>query len=124
MLPMSPLEQLPDYFTHAVLSGGWLFLGWSLHYLPFWSFGRVLYFHHYMPAELFSCMQTAVVLDCLVRLAQSLLRLPGLKYILYTLVMLGTLASFYLFAGLTYGMDRPLREMKWMQWLPSWEVSA
>jgi hypothetical protein len=37
---------------------GWLFLGWALHYVPFWAMGRVLYFHHYFPALLFSSMLT------------------------------------------------------------------
>lgn len=39
------------------LSGGaWLFIGWLLHYLPFWAMGRVLYFHHYFPALIFNSM--------------------------------------------------------------------
>ena len=37
--------------------------GWSLHYNPFWAMGRVLYFHHYFPALLYSSMLTAVVFD-------------------------------------------------------------
>ena len=36
----------------------WLFLGWLLHYVPFWAMGRVLYFHHYFPALLFNSMIT------------------------------------------------------------------
>ena len=30
----------------------WLFVGWALHYIPFWAMGRVLYFHHYFPGLL------------------------------------------------------------------------
>jgi dolichyl-phosphate-mannose-protein mannosyltransferase len=41
----------------------WLFIGWALHYVPFWSMGRVLYFHHYFPALLYSSMLTAVIFD-------------------------------------------------------------
>lgn len=33
-------------------------LGWALHYFPFFLMGRVLYFHHYFPAMLFSSMLT------------------------------------------------------------------
>lgn len=36
----------------------WLFIGWLLHYLPFWGMGRILYFHHYFPAVLFASMMT------------------------------------------------------------------
>lgn len=38
--------------------GGQLLLGWVLHYFPFFLMGRVLYFHHYFPAMLFSSMLT------------------------------------------------------------------
>jgi dolichyl-phosphate-mannose-protein mannosyltransferase len=41
----------------------WLFVGWALHYIPFWAMGRVLYFHHYFPALLYSSMLTAVIFD-------------------------------------------------------------
>lgn len=35
-----------------------LFVGWLLHYIPFWGMGRVLYFHHYFPALIFNSMLT------------------------------------------------------------------
>lgn len=42
-------------------SGCWLLLGWALHYLPFYLMGRVLYFHHYFPALIFSIMLGGMV---------------------------------------------------------------
>ncbi|XP_058980283.1 protein O-mannosyl-transferase 2 isoform X1 [Musca domestica] len=36
----------------------WLYIGWAMHYFPFWIMGRVLYFHHYFPALIFNSMLT------------------------------------------------------------------
>ncbi|XP_036340181.1 protein O-mannosyl-transferase 2-like isoform X1 [Rhagoletis pomonella] len=32
------------------------FMGWTTHYVPFWTMGRVLYFHHYFPAVIFNSL--------------------------------------------------------------------
>ena len=45
--------------TSRLLEGVvYLSVGWALHYLPFWTMGRILYFHHYLPAFFFSTMIT------------------------------------------------------------------
>ncbi|XP_050720422.1 protein O-mannosyl-transferase 2-like [Eriocheir sinensis] len=46
----------------VVVSCAWLGLCWAIHYLPFFFMSRVLYYHHYCPAYLFSCMITGVLL--------------------------------------------------------------
>lgn len=49
-----------------IFASFWILLGWAIHYVPFYFMGRVLYFHHYFPAFLFSCMLTGVTLDYLI----------------------------------------------------------
>ena len=48
-----------------VLEGGlWLLIGWALHYIPFYLMGRVLYYHHYFPAFLYSAMISGETCCC------------------------------------------------------------
>ncbi|XP_032403391.1 protein O-mannosyl-transferase 2 isoform X2 [Xiphophorus hellerii] len=109
--------------------GGLLLLGWLLHYAPFYIMGRVLYYHHYFPAMLFSSMLTGLTLDTLLRNADLLLCQPysdwlqrgGQMILLFTV-----LYSFYMFHPLSYGMTGPLAHepgsaMAGLKWMDSWE---
>ncbi|XP_053366537.1 protein O-mannosyl-transferase 2 isoform X1 [Clarias gariepinus] len=109
--------------------GGMLFLGWLLHYMPFYIMGRILYYHHYFPAMLFSSMLTGITLDTLLQNADLLFSPPVSKCILragQVVLLLGLLHSFYLFHPLSYGMKGPLAHdpassMAGLKWLESWE---
>ncbi|XP_032689103.1 protein O-mannosyl-transferase 2 isoform X6 [Odontomachus brunneus] len=83
--------------THA---GKWIFLGWILHYAPFWAMSRVLYFHHYFPALLFSSMLTGVTLNHIID--SLLLLLPGKVGNTVYHVILGTVIS-----GTAYRLQLP-----------------
>jgi len=109
----------------------WLFLGWALHYIPFWTMGRVLYVHHYYPALLFSSMLTGVLLDHLItgfcRALPSSLASTA-KHTLLGLVVGGCAYTFAIFSPLVYGMESGLgyaREenstMHHLHWLATWE---
>uniref|UniRef100_A0A0P4VRA3 Protein O-mannosyl-transferase 2 n=1 Tax=Scylla olivacea TaxID=85551 RepID=A0A0P4VRA3_SCYOL len=108
---------------------GWLALAWALHYLPFYAMGRILYFHHYFPALLFSSMLTGVILDYLFESLPGLVPpyLAATVYPTLTGLFYSTLAySFYLFSPLAYGMHN--LEPDWenhtihkMRWLDTWE---
>ncbi|XP_040333771.1 protein O-mannosyl-transferase 2 isoform X4 [Herpailurus yagouaroundi] len=110
--------------------GGQLLLGWILHYFPFFLMGRILYFHHYFPAMLFSSMLTGILWDTLLRLWAWSLASSSLARGLYVVgnlsLLLGTAYSFYLFHPLAYGMVGPLAQdprspMAGLRWLESWD---
>ncbi|CAN9502212.1 unnamed protein product [Ophioblennius macclurei] len=116
--------------SHVLLrGGGLLLLGWLLHYAPFYTMGRVLYYHHYFPAMLFSSMLTGITLDVLLKNADLLLRPPycdWLQRIGQSVLLFGVLYSFYLFHPLSYGMTGPLSHepgstMAGLKWMESWE---
>ncbi|KAM9788125.1 protein O-mannosyl-transferase 2 [Syngnathus typhle] len=109
--------------------GGLLFLGWLLHYVPFYTMGRVLYYHHYFPAMLFSSMLTGITLDFLLNMADLLFPPPycdWLQRVGKVFLLVVVLYSFYLFHPLTYGMTGPLAHepgssMAGLKWMESWE---
>jgi len=113
----------------VINSCGWLYIGWLLHYVPFWLIGRVIYYHHYFPAVLFSSMLSGVILDYLIESLHSTLSMSKsmskLSYcFLFVLVIYTIIYSFYLFAPLTYGFKRPKKgnsSMHHLSWIPSWE---
>ncbi|CAJ0937158.1 unnamed protein product [Ranitomeya imitator] len=106
--------EVRDVFSLLLEGGGQLMSGWLLHYLPFFFMGRVLYYHHYFPAMLFSSMLSAVTFWSLLRLGV----LPSSAH-------LGAVL-FYLFHPLAYGMVGSLSDaanspMAGLRWMDSWD---
>ncbi|CAH1793235.1 unnamed protein product [Owenia fusiformis] len=107
----------------------WFLLAWALHYLPFWTMGRVLYFHHYFPAFLYNCMLSGVMLDYIItRLYQHLpaSMSTSVFHVLWGTLLSGIVYSFYLFHPLAYGMHGPqatntTSSYHRQHWLNSWD---
>ncbi|MBN3299264.1 POMT2 transferase, partial [Amia calva] len=122
-------ERARERFRTLKEGGGLLILGWLLHYLPFFTMGRILYYHHYFPAMLFSSMITGLTWDSLLRSGDLLLSPPMARTVhLGGLAALSfaSLYSFYLFHPLSYGMTGPLAHdagspMAGLKWMESWE---
>ncbi len=122
--------------TRSLDAGLWLLTGWALHYVPFWAMGRVLYFHHYFPALLFSNMLSAVVVDHAASTASAAAAacLPHnavLGRALFFHAAIGAVVAtaaygFFLFSPLAYGMDEtpgnmPNSSVHHLKWISSWE---
>lgn len=112
-------------------ASGWLFLGWALHYFPFYAMGRVLYFHHYFPAYLYSAMMAGIVSQYMCKSVALLPKLDRIKEMVYystiCFLLAGCIISFWLFRGLSYGMSGPMAHLPdstaaVYKWMDSWEV--
>ncbi|GCC17571.1 hypothetical protein chiPu_0017605 [Chiloscyllium punctatum] len=104
-------------------------LGWLLHYVPFYLMGRILYYHHYFPAMLFSSMLTAITWHVLLQSFDLLFSQDAAQRVYkigMMFLVLVCMYSFYLFHPLSYGMVGPLAQdphspMAGLKWLESWE---
>ncbi|KAM6358797.1 protein O-mannosyl-transferase 2 isoform 4-T9 [Alca torda] len=123
-------SELKELSRVVLRGGGQITLGWLLHYLPFFMMGRVLYFHHYFPAMLFSSMLTGITWDTLLKFCSGFLSPSATARKVYgggflALVLL-IVYSFYLFHPLSYGMIGPMASdpsspMAGLRWMDSWE---
>lgn len=123
-------ENLPNLSNNQTITSCiWLFIGWALHYVPFWAMGRVLYFHHYFPAQLYASMLTGIIFDHVISTLTSMLPKSVGSTFFHTIVggyvsMLWY--SFYYFSPLAYGLgDTPASlsnsTVHHLKWIDSWE---
>ncbi|KAJ2719647.1 Protein O-mannosyltransferase 2 [Coemansia sp. Benny D115] len=92
--------------------------GWALHYLPFFLMGRVTYIHHYLPALYFALLLLAYELQCLAAwLLPQRMRLP-----VACAAVAAAAGVFWLFSPLTFGWDRPAKELARLCWLSTWNI--
>ncbi|KAK3595928.1 hypothetical protein CHS0354_032436 [Potamilus streckersoni] len=123
-------QELREFDQRMMGAAWWFLIAWALHYLPFWPMTRVLYFHHYFPAFLYSAMFAGVVLDYVI-IKLSLGVPKGLAISFYHwcvgVIVSGSSYSFYIFHPMTYGMAGPLAAdensmMHRLKWLDSWDI--
>ncbi|ORX97574.1 PMT-domain-containing protein [Basidiobolus meristosporus CBS 931.73] len=94
-----------------------IFLGWFLHYFPFYIMGRVMYIHHYFPALYFAIMMTGLLMDFLTR-RQS----QSVQNVIFFLAYFVIIAVFIYFAPLAFGFTGPANVMAGRQWVSSWRL--
>ncbi|XP_013407904.1 protein O-mannosyl-transferase 2 [Lingula anatina] len=122
-------QEIRDYRSSRFSACMWLIGGWGLHYIPFWTMGRVLYFHHYFPAYLFNAMFSAVVIEyglTCIRLCFSKHIAMNVYHTALGVILAGIFYSFYLFSPLAYGTSGPTAldvnaTMYGLKWLDTWD---
>ncbi|KAG6890668.1 hypothetical protein C0992_013340 [Termitomyces sp. T32_za158] len=77
---------------------GFLFVGWFLHYFPFFIMGRQLFLHHYFPALYFAILLSGAVFD----LVTSTLR-PKIRLQIAAVFIILAIWQFSRFSSIAYG---------------------
>ncbi|XP_011270320.1 dolichyl-phosphate-mannose-protein mannosyltransferase, variant [Capsaspora owczarzaki ATCC 30864] len=115
-----------------VVCGRMLLLAWALHYVPFMTFARQLFLHHYLPALMFKIMILAIVLEhgveFVVGLAAKLfgpsVRSSGRVALLMVASTTTAVAIryFLLLAPLAYGMYQARSDVEAIKLRKSWDL--
>ncbi|CAO3633580.1 unnamed protein product [Cunninghamella echinulata] len=104
-------------WDHFFFVGKTLFLGWFLHYIPFFIMGRVTYLHHYFPALYFSVFLVPFLMDHFTRSAS-----PKSQWIVFGVLMFLVITVFFYFSPIVYGMTGPVDQYIGRRWLKSWNL--
>jgi len=122
-------------------TAGFLFIGYLLHYLPFYIMGRSLFLHHYLPASIFGFMIVGALFEFLflyVFIPQDTekksittkekkviyqARIPKYYWIVIAVVSLVTFGIFIYFSPIIYGFKfKNHEQLVARKWLKSWDL--
>ena len=97
-----------------LMKGGILFIGYMLHYAPFFFQSRVLYLHHYFPALWMNILIAGVV-------AERKLSGGSKDKIMYFLLLI-VIGTFLYFSPFSYGFVGSSESMKDRIWRTGWNI--
>lgn len=124
----------PHVLNRMIKSGGFIFIGYLLHYFPFFIMGRQLFLHHYFPAQIFGYLMVGVMFDfCLTQNINwpvssgegKQITSTSVSWITVLIWFLGLCVHIYVFWKLTaptYGVhSMTIEQWKDLAWLPGWD---
>jgi len=97
---------------------GFLFMGWFLHYAPFFLMARQLFLHHYFPALYFAILLFCSFFD----LMTGALR-PKIRLQIGAVLMIIAIWNFWYLSPLAYGNQWTMDKCTRAKWLKTWDFS-
>ncbi|KAF8075850.1 glycosyltransferase family 39 protein [Lyophyllum atratum] len=97
---------------------GFLFVGWALHYFPFFLMSRQLFLHHYFPALYFAVLLSCAGFD----LVTSTLR-PRVRLQIAAVFAVLAIWHFARFSPLAYGSPWTKTKCMNAKWMKTWDFS-
>ncbi|TCD69192.1 hypothetical protein EIP91_008488 [Steccherinum ochraceum] len=98
---------------------GFLFVGWGLHYFPFYLMSRQLFLHHYFPALYFAILLSCGVFD----LVTSALK-PKIRLQIAAILVVIAVWNFVYLSPLAYGGKWTKKQCTNAKWLSTWDFSC
>lgn len=117
---------LPARALHSFYDAAYtLFVGYWVHYLPYFFVDRTLFLHHYLPAYIYKILLLCYVLDHLYYVIQSRERTRPLTnvFIIGVVVWLAyVIITFKKFSVLNYGtVDLTEHDLLSLRWKDTWD---
>lgn len=97
---------------------GFLFIGWSLHYLPFYIMKRQLFLHHYFPALYFAILLSCGVFD----LVTSTLK-PRFRLQIAAVLLIVVIWNFIYLSPIAYGRPWTRKQCEAAKWFKTWDFA-
>ncbi|BFZ58708.1 Dolichyl-phosphate-mannose--protein mannosyltransferase 1 [Savitreella phatthalungensis] len=95
------------------------FLGWALHYLPFFLMARQLFLHHYFPALYFAILAFGQLFDFFSK------RLPKvIRQALVLGLLAVAIANWYYYAPISYGLRWTRDACEKSKWRSTWDFDC
>ncbi|KAJ2726369.1 Protein O-mannosyltransferase 2 [Coemansia sp. D1744] len=106
-------NEFRSYIEGAAILWG----GWFLHYAPFFAMGRVTYLHHFLPSLYFGIL----FMTYQMYFATSWYAPRSTRSVL-VILSAAAVGVFWWFSPLTFGWDKPIKDLWGMEWVSSWPV--
>ncbi|KAJ2611558.1 hypothetical protein H4S08_003105 [Coemansia sp. RSA 1365] len=98
---------------------GFFFVGWVLHWLPFFIMGRQLFLHHYLPALWLAIMGLVGTLDLFTRRLSRKVR----QAIMIGILLI-TIRMYFQYSHIAYGTPWTREGCEGSKWLKSWDYDC
>ncbi|KAJ2499190.1 hypothetical protein GGH96_003704 [Coemansia sp. RSA 1972] len=98
---------------------GFFFIGWVLHWIPFFIMGRQLFIHHYLPALWLAIMGFIGTLDLFTRRISRRVR-----QVLMIGLLLVTIRMYFQYSHIAYGTAWSREGCQGSKWLKSWDYAC
>ncbi|XP_047544708.1 protein O-mannosyltransferase 1 [Vanessa atalanta] len=117
---------LPPYAAQKFYDAGCiLFLGYWLHYLPYFFMDRTLFLHHYLPAYIFKILLLAYVIDHIFYILCTSEKIKPFIHVFIlciTIWMAYVIRTYKMFSVLSYGnIDLTESDLLNLRWKDTWD---